>query len=334
MKNLHVNSPCCLGSVIKFGNRRRQCTVCRKTWRIRKKKTGRKRKRVSSNLAIKYLNHEIPPIRILSRIRHKSVDQYKLELKKSLLSFNAQTSWSPLPQNETLVLVADAMRITISNKVYSLYVILVKNTLSSEAIITEPLIESGSESLLGWRKAFATLPTDTLRSVKALVCDGNGALVSIAKYDYSWALQRCHFHLIARIQGRRSSGWRSRHRKEGQVLYQTINDILTNPDENVIPNNIKRLQEIINNTGSQILRKALSGFIKHYRDYRTYIIRPELNLPRTSNSIESVMSTVRNLCYRTRGFNTLPSLTLWVHALLKLKRKTTCNGDSPTKLIP
>jgi len=41
MAPLHAKSLCCGAQVRRFGRRRRQCTLCKRTWRIRQKKRGR-----------------------------------------------------------------------------------------------------------------------------------------------------------------------------------------------------------------------------------------------------------------------------------------------------
>ena len=42
MHSWHANSRCCRAKIYHFGSRRRQCSQCKRTWRIRKKRRGRK----------------------------------------------------------------------------------------------------------------------------------------------------------------------------------------------------------------------------------------------------------------------------------------------------
>jgi len=339
MKYLHAKSPCCHGKTIKYGGRRRQCVLCKKTWRIRKKKRGRNTKRKSLNLFLKYLKREIPSLYVLSRIkqksksknRKKSEDQLQREVKYGLNKFLNNNSWPKIPTRRKLITIADAMVETISKKTYAFYFILLKTVKSNKAIIVKPYIKLGNESWLGWQEAFYQLPESVLTSIKALVGDGSSGLMSIAKRR-KWIIQRCHFHLLARIQGRRSRWARSRHRELGERLYFLAKEIITNPDEAVINHCLKELEIIKTNTGSQILRKYLSGFIKNYKEYRTYLYYPELNLPLTSNTAESLISDIRNLFNRAHGFRTIHSSILWINALLKYKKFATCNGKLPTKL--
>src|SRR4029453_9131404 len=45
MHSCHAKSPCCQAKIYHFGSRRRQCSQCKRTWRIRKKRRGGKPRR-------------------------------------------------------------------------------------------------------------------------------------------------------------------------------------------------------------------------------------------------------------------------------------------------
>ena len=213
-----------------------------------------------------------------------------------------------------------------------MYFILIRRILEDKAVIAKPYIKEGGESWLGWQETFAKLPSATLGSICALVCDGHPGLASVAKRS-SWFIQRCNFHAIARMQGRRSRWTRSRHQKMGEVLYQLMNVVLTNPDEEIVLDSVHRLWEISQQTSSKQLKHYLSGFTRNYWEYRTYLQYPQFHLPRTTNSAESLIGSVRKLGHRAHGFRTIKSFVLWMHALLKNKNCATCNGYSPTKLL-
>ena len=340
MKNLHAKpahrsgwSLCCRGEVIRFGKRRRQCILCSQTWRVRKKKRGRKTKRTSKELFKKYINREIPTLYALARIRNgKSEDQRQREMKRSLEQFVKNTPWPELPSGEPLIAVADAMIIMVDKKLYSFYFILVRRILDKEAVIAPLYVCEGKESYPGWWEAFAKLPPATLASIYALVCDSHIGLQYVARQK-GWIMQQCNFHLIARIQGRRSRWAQSKHRKTGEYLYQLVKEAITNPDEEAILDTIREIWEAGQTTSSKNLKTYLSGFTRRYWEYRSYLQYPELHLPRTSNSAESLIGSVRKLCSRAHGFRTIRSLKLWVIALLKKKKVATCNGALPTKLM-
>ena len=84
---------------------------------------------------------------------------------------------------------------------------------------------------------------------------------------------------------------------------------------------IKKIKEVIT---SRNFRSVLSGFIKHYKDYRTYLEFPLHLLPSTSNSAEHLVGLIRDLQYRARGFRTPDSLFSWVSGFCKYQKSVTC----------
>ena len=68
-------------------------------------------------------------------------------------------------------------------------------------------------------------------------------------------------------------------------------------------------------------------FFERERDFRAYLIHPKLNLPKTTNAMESTGKLVRAA---TRTARTPESLKLRAIAFLRLKRSVVCNGpDTP-----
>ncbi|MFH1542879.1 MAG: hypothetical protein ABIE84_07325 [bacterium] len=132
MKTKQAKSSCCQGKIINFGRRRRQCVLCRKTWRIRRKKCGRKRKRVTSIFATKYIRHEIPSLYAMGKAIKKE-GYLKAHLRRSLDQLLLTTPWPEIPKQEPLIVIADAMMRSINHEMYSIYVILLRSINSSEA---------------------------------------------------------------------------------------------------------------------------------------------------------------------------------------------------------
>jgi transposase-like protein len=214
---------------------------------------------------------------------------------------------------------------TIENKTYAFYFILIRKPNDTAATISRPYVSEGIESGPGWQEAFSKLPATTFSSIKVIVCDGHRGLTSLAKRS-DWLIQRCQFHLLASLQGRRSKSAKSRHQKIGESLFQLAGFIMNSLDEKEIKKRIGKLKVIRKNSNSRVLRKIISGFVKHYQDFQTYLFYPDLKLPRTSNAAESLIGSVRNMIYRAHGFRTIKSFKFKVFAFLKHKRKITCNG--------
>lgn len=326
MNTLHTKSPCCRSKTRRFGKRRRQCITCHRTWRIRTKKRGRKAKRESVDLVKRYLNQLTPSLKRLASVRHESYHHLKNRLDRSLKNFLNHTSWPALPQEGQLIAIADAMVRCLAGKWYTYYFILIRGVTDKKALVTPPYLRNGTEVYQGWQETFSRLPQDVRNRIIAMVCDGHRGLVWNVR-DYGWHLQRCHFHLIARIQGRRSRWKQSRHRREGKLLYQHTYRIIKTTDKEVIRRSLSVLRKLTSKTTSPHLKSYLKGFLNNYENYQTYLRHPELYLPTTSNAVESLISSVKEMCHRARGFSSTHSLSNWVEALLKHKKSVVCNGN-------
>src|SRR3989338_3207517 len=55
MHTRHENSACCRAKIYKFGSKRRQCSLCKKTWRVWPRKRGAKPSRPHQSLLKKVL---------------------------------------------------------------------------------------------------------------------------------------------------------------------------------------------------------------------------------------------------------------------------------------
>ncbi len=332
MNKLHEKSPCCRGQIRRFGQRRRQCVICKRTWRVWQKKRGRKKFRVSIDFLVRYLGHQTPSLHGMAKRYSLSEAVLKYHLKKSRQKFLLKTPWPSLPQGQPLIAIADAMVQYTKKSWYTFYFVLLRPAGEDRAVIVKPHIKRGTETYLGWSEALERLPEKAKSSIMALVCDGHGGLVNCAR-QYGWLVQRCHFHLIARLQSRRSKWRTGRHQEEGKRIYGLVNKVLTIKSKKAILGALVELEEIGWLSSSPEIARTLSGFVKHYGDYRTYLKYPELNLPKTNNTAESLIGCIQKLCQRARGFANLDSLKEWIEALVKYKKIIKCNGikNQPNK---
>jgi hypothetical protein len=276
-------------------------------------------------LVLKYLRHETASLYAKAISQGKCPDTLEARLNRSLDKFLRQTPWPELPQDKPLVAIADAMVHWIEGVQYSFYFILLRPIDSESAVIVSPIARQGTEDAFGWSVAFSCIPEHIQSEIKALVCDGRAGLIHYAKAR-NWIIQRCQFHLTARLQLKRSKWKTSRHGNEGRRLYELVKTIFTTLDQRCLSRSVSELEEIAWHTTQRDLRTILNGFVKHYEQYRSYLLYPELNLPTTSNSIEVLIGGIRNLTHRARGFRTLDSFTKWISAHLKRKKKFTCRG--------
>lgn len=328
MEKYQAKSPCCGEKVNHFGSRRRQCVACKKTWRIRKKKVGRKRKRVSLKLAESFFKHEISSLACMAVKKKVSNSFMQSAMIKSRDLLIKKTLWPTIPEGE-LLLIADAVVEMVEGVWRTVYLTLVRPILGSTAFIIPPLILDGGESPQGWHEAFSKINLSIMNRIKAVVCDGHRGILLEAR-DRRWVIQRCQFHFLARIQSRRSRFATARHKDEAFKIFHHADIVLKSKNEKEMLESLNILEEIGWISKSKEIRSVLKGFVNNYKDFRSYITYPELNLPATNNTAESLASMIGHLKIRMRGFPTMNSFTKWITAFLKFRQIVKCNKYQPS----
>ena len=326
MKKTHAKSACCSARVNRFGGRRRQCRQCLRTWRIRTKHRGRKRHRASSDFVLKYLDCLLPSFYALEKRQKGSADVLEYRLKQSRDWFVRQTPWPKIPSGR-LVAVADAKMKIINGVMHTVYLILLRSVDGNQAVPFPPIIEVGTESFGGWTRAFDSLPVPVAARIRALVGDGHRGLVFNARWR-NWPVQRCHFHLLKSLMVRRSRKSTRGNKEVGRQLITLANILLTTTDQRVFTATMNELEAIGWAAKRGSLRAIITGFLNHLDEYRTYLIRPDLRLPRTSNTAEAFISGLQKLCAGARGFRTRASFEGWVEAYVKHRKSIACNPSS------
>ncbi len=330
MKTLHEKSPCCRGTIRRFGKRRRQCSVCKKTWRIWKKKRGRKMVRSTPQYIAAYFSHRSRTVRAYADGRSKSKSCVQRRLARSLAAFVAaqQDAWrSIIPEQGELILIADAIWHRIHGEKYTIYIMLLRPKRGVDAVIVPPQLRSGHEDAAGWRWALSTIPHAVRMRIGALVCDGGTGVVSLAHRN-GWFLQRCHFHVLSAVQNYLTTGPRSKNRPFAQHVMREVQRVLASSTEVAARDSLARLAIIRDETRSRGVRRVLGGFLLHWREYRTYLAHSEWSFPTTSNTAESFIQCVRDLMYRCRGFRTKEKCITWITALAAHKKTIRCNGKN------
>lgn len=326
MRALQEKSRCCYSKVRRFGKRRRQCTSCKKTWRVWSKKRGRKFLRYDSfKPLVDYLSNSTGPLGKEARKRNINEAAFRNRIRILLKKYISQTPWATIPSGQLIVLV-DALMQIVKGETWTVYIILLRGIDSESAAITSPYLLKGSEGGIGWRLAFNRLSEDVQGRIIALVCDGKSQLVFFARHK-GWILQRCHFHLRYRIANYARTGILNRNLGVAEKIKALIDTILFDPDEDSVQEALRTLGIFTPRLNSYGLRFVLRGFLKNYLDFRTYLIFPKLHLPTTTNSVESLNGKFRDLQRRARGFRTIKAFYLWIVALCKHQKTITCNGN-------
>lgn len=319
MNKLHEKSPCCRAKIYKFGGKRRQCSECKKTWTVWAKKRGVKPSRPNRNLLKKVL---------VKKRSLLSSGMTKKQLSKSSLSAKlAKAMWNQLKHSETIplninncILIVDAVWFQFNKVRWTLYLGAVRSADSNKADILDPKLVCGRECHPGWKSFIDGLPEEIKRPIKAVVADGFRGVDRIAR-SHDWIIQRCHFHLISQLQVNRGRWKKMPDTLIREEIYQTVVKLLyAKESKQILEEHLKRL--ICGHDCPRRLKMIASEYLRHLDQFRTYLLYPKLNLPATTNSIESLNKIIRTRC---KHLCTPESLLLRVRTLLKIRKTVTCN---------
>ena len=323
MATRHAKSPCCRGRIYKFGKRRRQCSVCRHTWRIRQKQRGRNRKRSAHAL----LN------RILLERHTIAHEQWKLHLSRNAVAARyanamraivARTyTLASLPR-EPYALIGDGLYFKFKRREWVMYLMAVKPIRAKKAYFLDPVLLEGRECYERWTQAVAVIPPTVKKRICAFVSDGFRGSQALSEQN-GWLHQRCHFHLLAAlVRGKGKRRYRVRGSRLRDRLLETIKMMITSKNNSGLKAARITVRRLIGRlTCPPYIRKQALEFLEREQDFRTYLKYPKLNLPTTTNAIESTGQMMRKA---TRTARTPQSLLLRATAFLRLKKFVICNG--------
>lgn len=333
----YTNSPCCQGTIYRYGRRRRQCAICRKTWSVWQRPRGRKALAVDGTLATRYLARELPSLKVLARTDGCTTQAISARLTQSLVAYLAgahlayEAELARLTaQRIPLVVVVDALWHHLEQQAWTTYLVLVKPITQDRAFILKPVISQGHECLSGWQETLGSIPPLIRGLIQGVVCDGGGPL-NQALRAYPWITQRCHFHLLSQLQNYATTGSRSTDPAFSRYLMRQTHLVLRTTTSAELNRGLANLRVAQAQTTSRGIRRVLRGLFRDLVEFRAYLQHPELNLPTTTNAAESTVQMVRDLLYRARGFRTATSYGRWITARLYLQKYIICRGNLQQK---
>lgn len=229
-----------------------------------------------------------------------------------------------LAESEDLVLLTDGMWSTFRGKYWVLYDMAVKPIGCDVAWFLDPLLLPGKENMEGWKRAVGTIPVGIRRHVRALVSDGLRGSKGIARSN-RWVHQLCHYHLLSKLHdmmGRVQS--RVAGREARRVLVRAVSEALVTTDSG----RLDLIEELIcilaeHQDYTERLRGIAREFLRDLGLYRNYLSHPELRLPRTTSTLESMHSQLRRV---VQSVNSPSALLLRVRAYIRLHPTIACNG--------
>ena len=321
----HAKSPCCNALVRRFGKRRRQCIHCKRTWRIRQKKRGRPRIRHTEQLLKRIL---VDGYTLKQEARHFRIKTVSIAARFANALRSCVASAPPQPPKGPYVLVVDGVYFKFQRRERVLYQMAVKPLSSRRMYFLDPVLIKGRETISAWEEAMSTIPSHIKKQVRGLVSDGLRGFQGLSAH-HGWVHQRCHFHLL-------SSLVRGKGKRRYQTCGSSIRDEILKAVRVMLADVPKARRDRARRTLSGYLadpkcpayvRKHIIEFLEREQDFRAYLNHPKLNLPTTTNAMESSGKLVRAA---TKTARTPTSLRLRAIAFLRLKRSVVCNGsDTP-----
>ena len=316
MNTLHGKSPCCQAKIYKFGGKRKQCSLCKKTWTIRRKRRGRKAKRINQDLLAKVLGKGQKVAHLADRKGSVSPSALSQRLKKAM-SAKARTNKYPIGW---LILIADALWFELDNERWTLYLLAVRSTTGGLAYFLDPVLLAGRETGEGWAEALASIPLGIENRLLALVSDGFRGLCQIAKQK-AWVNQRCHFHLLAQFKVQLGFWKKLPDHPVRKEIYAMVCKLLRTKEHEIeYSENLYEL--LISNCCPQRYRAIGLEFLRRLPEFRSYLKYPELHLPHTTGCLESFNKIIRDRCKYVR---TPGALRLRAIALTRIRTTITCN---------
>lgn len=314
-----MKNKCCGVKTIRFGGNRRQCIACKKTWRIRPAKRGPKSRRRRCDYLNKVFNHgfKVKQLSLSSKLSADAI--YKIFAN----DLNAVVEQKRIIRikGSKLILVIDAEWHYFKKKLWTLYFLAIKSTGSQTAVILDPILMYGKENVGAWNELFNQLPRSVKKRVIALVSDGIRGIETVAENN-GWIIQRCHFHLLSALQKRRGKRASTYGRLIREEVYNSVKLALVETSARKLNILCRRLAFLSNEEGCpKAIRMIVRDFLRRFYEYRTYLDYPELNLPTTTNVMESVNSYVRRI---TKTIKTPNAWYKWAIACTRMKSKFTC----------
>lgn len=314
--------------IYRFGSRRRQCRACGRTWRIRQKRRGRKLRRSSIRLVGKNLKAHTQ-IAAWARLRHISTAAVSFRLEGAMQHILSTTHSRKIPLG-SYALLGDGLYFKFKRTDWVMYVMAVKPAHGHKAYFLDPVLLEGRECYARWIQAIATIPLSVKGRICAFVSDGFRGSQLLSGQN-GWLHQRCHFHLLAAlVRGKGKRRYRLRGSKVRDKILETTRILLRSRNVAALAHARGTMKMLIAQpTCPTYVRKQALEFLERGQDFRTYLRHPKLNLPTTTNSIESMGRMIRKATSTAR---TPRSVLLRATVFLRLNKSITCNGKFSTKL--
>lgn len=220
-----------------------------------------------------------------------------------------------------LIILIDAKWQYFKKELWTMYFLAVKSTDSGTVTVFDPIIKQGKESAANWDEIINQMPPAIKKRVVTLVSDGIRGIETIATNN-GWVIQRCHFHLLSALQRMRGKRASTHGRIIREEIYCTVKLALAVTSINKLFILCRRLDVLAKQEGCpRAMRMVVRDFLRRLSEFRSYLNYPKLNLPTTTNVMESINSYIGRIAKTT---NTPKSWHKWAIACIRFKSKFTC----------
>jgi len=288
--------------------------------------------RISASVLHRVLVEGFTLNQLFSKRSGVALPAYRYRFRQALRRFVARPSPQKIPRGP-LVLLADGLWFEFDGRPWVLYLTALKPCKGNYATFLDPLLFSGREGASRWQQAVAAIPPNATRRIQAMVVDNLPGMKRIAQ-RHGWALQLCHFHLLLKLQAhRRGVRYALRGGSVREEIHRLIRNALELSDEDRLSQVLKRLAHLSHdNCGTLRIQTTVREFLLNLEYYRAYLAHPQLDLPHTTNSVESMGRLLREMFRSSRAGSNPASLLLWATAFIRLRPTVTCNGHPFNRL--
>lgn len=331
MVSKHAKSPCCSSRIRRYGGRRRQCLACKKTWTIRPRRRGRRRKRLPPETLLKVLKHGYSLTHFARRRPHRVASTFRHHFRRLLWSYVSRPRKVVLPSGP-LILLLDGLWFRFGNNPWVLYQVGLKPCAGKAVVFLDPTLLPGRESLSKWEAVVAKIPANFQRRIVGIVVDDLQGMRQLA-YRRDWVLQLCQFHLTLKLYGRRGMLLHAQvggpPRRELKALLRKALSLPAGVELDAV---MLRVAELANEPLLAPRIRAVARELCHSLDhYRAYLRHPELGLPHTTNVVESMGARIRGGLHRHKAATNPGSLIIWATALTRASPNISCKPDLSTE---
>lgn len=257
------------------------------------------------------------PARQISRERHCSVSTVYRWCREAIdRSVVSEPELSGLPGDVDLVLIVDGLWFSKGSWVQ--YTMAFKPVDAAVAYFADPRLLPGGESSNNWQQIFSRIRPDVRVRVRALVADGLKGMAVVAALN-DRVYQQCHFHIRSLLNHWLARPWVN---PADQSIRWAIDDALLAVDGDRA-NLARAAMSAHVRDHPRALAGVLRRLLREWNSIRAYIAHPELSIPRTTGTVESMHGSLREV---VSGLSTVDAILRRMTAYIRLHDPFTCNS--------